>query len=68
MGGWGQRLLALGLLLGVIGGGPLLVLALFVPDAPAVIPVLLSLTVLPLGAVCVVAGLIALALGWMRRR
>lgn len=64
---WGMAFLQLGALLLAIGLLPALFMAIFMPATPALVPVLLSLSVAPLGAVCFIAGLLMWAVGLARR-
>ena len=65
---WGTAFLKLGLLLLAIGLLPALVMAVVFPSAtPAAIPALLSLSVAPLGGICLLAGLAMWAIGAARR-
>lgn len=63
---WGVAFLRLGALLLAIGLVPALFVAVFMPATPPLIPALLSLSVAPLGAVCLIAGLLMWALGRAR--
>lgn len=64
---WGIAFLQLGALLLAIGLLPALFMGVFMPTTAALVPALLSLTVAPLGAVCLIAGLVMWAIGWARR-
>lgn len=64
---WGIAFLQLGALLLAIGLLPALFMGLFMPSTAALVPALLSLTVAPLGAVCLTAGLLMWAFGLARR-
>lgn len=64
---WGIAFLQLGALLLAIGLLPALFMAVFMPATPALVPALLSLSVAPLGAVCLIAGLLMWAIGAVRR-
>lgn len=64
---WGLAFLQLGLLLLAIGLLPALGMMVLAPAANAMVPALLSLTVAPLGALCLVAGLVMWSVGVVRR-
>jgi hypothetical protein len=64
---WGIAFMQLGALLLAIGLLPLVVMATLFPGAPALVAVLLSLSVAPLGGLCVIAGLIMWGIGRFRR-
>lgn len=63
---WGIAFIQLGALLLAIGLLPGVVLALLFPGTTSLVPVLLSLSVAPLGG-CLATGLIVWAAGKLRR-
>lgn len=65
---WGTAFLQLGALLAAIGLLPALVMALFFPHGPSAVPVLLSLSVAPLGLVCLATGGLMWLVALLRRR
>jgi uncharacterized membrane protein YiaA len=64
---WSQAFAKLGALLLVIGAGPALIGLWLFPQWDPLIPALLSLTVAPIGALCLVAGIILWLVGLARR-
>lgn len=64
---WGIAFIRLGLLLLAVGLLPALFMGFFMPATPAVIPALLSLSVGPLGALCLLAGLVMWMIALVRR-
>ena len=64
---WGIAFIQLGALLLAIGLIPLVVMTLLFPGVSALVPVLLSLSVAPLGALCIISGLVMWAIGAARR-
>lgn len=64
---WGIAFLQLGALLAAIGLGPLIVMGLLFPNASPLVPVLLSLTVAPLGGLSLVIGLSMWLIGLARQ-
>ncbi|MAN77184.1 MAG: hypothetical protein CML24_08305 [Rhizobiales bacterium] len=64
---WGIAFIQLGALLLAIGLLPLGVMATLSPGASALVPVLLSLSVAPLGGLCLLAGLVMWGIGTLRR-
>jgi len=64
---WGTAFLQLAALLLAIGLLPLVALGLFFPGAPSMLPVLLSLTVAPLGGLSLVIGLTMWLVGLVRQ-
>lgn len=64
---WSIAFLQLGLLLLAVGALPALGMMLIAPGANAPVPVLLSLTVAPLGAVSLLAGAVMWAVALARR-
>ncbi|GGA45282.1 hypothetical protein [Pelagibacterium lentulum] len=63
---WAIAFGQLGLLLAVIGAGPALVMMVVAPSSNALLPVLLSLTVAPLGALCLLTAAIMWLVGRIR--
>jgi hypothetical protein len=61
---WSYVFLKLGLLLLVLGLAPTLVAGLLFPGADPLIPLLLALSVTPLGALCLLVG----AIMWLTAR
>ena len=64
---WGIAFLQLGALLLAIGLLPVLVTGLLFPGANPLVPILLSLTVAPLGAVSFALGLAMWGIGLVRQ-
>jgi hypothetical protein len=64
---WGKLLLRLGLVLLALGLVPVLAIGTILPEVDPVLPVLLSLTVAPLGALSLVAALILFLAALVRR-
>lgn len=64
---WGIAFIQLGALLLAIGLIPLVVMTLLFPGVSALVPVLLSLSVAPLGALCIISGLVMWAIGAAQR-
>ncbi|MBI4922078.1 MAG: hypothetical protein HY834_10035 [Devosia nanyangense] len=64
---WGKLLLRLGLVLLALGLVPVLAVGTILPEVDPLIPVLLSLTVAPLGALALVAALILFLAALARR-
>jgi hypothetical protein len=64
---WSYVFLKLGLLLLILGAAPALIAGLFFPGADPLVPVLLSLSVAPLGALALLAGAIMWVAGRLRR-
>jgi|TARA_A100001391_G_scaffold49640_4_gene30039 hypothetical protein len=64
---WGIAFIQLGALLLAIGLVPLGIMATLFPGVSALVPVLLSLSVAPLGGLCLLAGLVMWGIGAVRR-
>lgn len=64
---WGIAFLQLGALLLAIGFVPVGLMTILSPSDPGALPILLSLSVAPLGAVCLIAGLLLWTIGAVRR-
>ncbi|AEQ52167.1 hypothetical protein [Pelagibacterium halotolerans] len=64
---WGIAFMQLGVLLLAIGLLPLVVMATLFPGASTLVPVLLSLSVAPLGGLCLISGFVMWAIGTVRR-
>lgn len=64
---WGVAFIRLGLVLLAVGLLPALFMGLFMPATPALIPALLSLSVAPLGGLCLFAGLVMWTIALVRR-
>jgi hypothetical protein len=64
---WSYVFLKLGLLLLVLGAAPVLITGLLFPGADPLVPVLLSLSVAPLGALTLLAGAIMWVAGRLQR-
>ncbi|MEQ8447824.1 MAG: hypothetical protein RIB57_18225 [Pelagibacterium sp.] len=64
---WGIAFIQLGALLLAIGLVPLGIMATLFPSVSALVPVLLSLSVAPLGGLCLLAGLVMWGIGAVRR-
>lgn len=64
---WSYVFLKLGLLLLVLGLAPVLITGLLFPGADPLVPVLLSLSVAPLGALSLLAGAIMWVVGRIQR-
>lgn len=64
---WGIAFLQLAAILLAVGLLPVAVMSAFFPRGPSAVPILLSLSVAPLGALCLVIGLVMWAMGWARR-
>jgi hypothetical protein len=64
---WSYVFLKLGLLLLVLGAAPVLIAGLLFPGADPLVPVLLSLSVAPLGALSLLAGAIMWVVGRIQR-
>lgn len=64
---WGLAFLQLGVLLLAIGLLPVIVMGAIFPQAAMTVPILLSLSVAPLGALCFLTGLVMWAIGAARR-
>lgn len=64
---WGTAFLQLGALLLAIGLLPMIIMGMLLPEAAMTVPILLSLSVAPLGALCLVTGLVMWAIGAVRR-
>ncbi|MEP7241738.1 MAG: hypothetical protein ABI697_12700 [Devosia sp.] len=65
---WAKLLLRLGLVLLLLGLGPLLLLGTLLPDLDPFVPVFLSFTIGPLGAVVLLLGIIPFLVALLRRR
>ncbi|WP_417583869.1 hypothetical protein [Pelagibacterium sp.] len=63
---WGIAFIQLGMLLLAIGLVPLAIMALLFPGVSNLVPVLLSLSVAPLGGLCLIAGLVMWGIGKVR--
>lgn len=64
---WGIAFIQLGALLLAVGLMPLVVMTTLFPGVSTLVPVLLSLSVAPLGALCLISGLAMWAIGAARR-
>ena len=64
---WGIAFIQLGALLLAIGLVPLGIMGTLFPGVSALVPVLLSLSVAPLGGLCLLAGLVMWGIGAVRR-
>jgi polyferredoxin len=64
---WAKIWLRLGAVLLLVGIAPLLVQQYVLPDISPIVPVLLSVMVAPLGALCLVVGVILFLVAWARR-
>ena len=64
---WGIAFIQLGALLLAIGSVPFGIMATLFPGVSALVPVLLSLSVAPLGGLCLLAGLVMWGIGAVRR-
>lgn len=65
---WSRLLLRLALTLLVLGLAPLLVVGTVLPQIDPLVPVMLSLTVAPLGGLFLIAALILFLAALVRRR
>ena len=65
---WAKIWLRLGAVLLVVGIGPLLVQQFVLTDINPIIPTLLTVSVAPLGAICLTVGIILVLVAWVRRR
>lgn len=65
---WGKLLLRLGLVLLAVGLIPVLAIGTILPQFDPLIPVLLSLTAAPLGALALLAAFILFLAALVRRR
>ena len=64
---WGIAFIQLGARLLAIGLVPFGIMATLFPGVSALVPVLLSLSVAPLGGLCLLAGLVMWGIGAVRR-
>lgn len=64
---WGIAFLQLSAVLLAVGLLPVVLMTLISPSDPGTLPILLSLSVAPLGGVCLIAGLLLWAIGSVRR-
>lgn len=64
---WSFAFMQLGLLLLAIGLLPALGMMIFAPGSNALLPALLSLTVAPLGGLCLATGLVMWLVAMVRR-
>lgn len=65
---WARLMLRLSLVLLAIGLVPLLAVGTILQGASPMIPVLLSLTIAPLGGLCLLATIILFLAAWVRRQ
>ena len=65
---WAKVMLRLGLVLLLVGVGPLLVLQFLLPQMDPIVPVLLSVMVAPLGAIFLGIAIILFLVALVRRR
>ena len=64
---WAIAFLQLGLLLLAVGALPALVMGILAPTSNALLPMLLSLTVAPLGALVILTGAVLWVAGRLQR-
>lgn len=65
---WAKLFLRLGLVLLAVGLAPLLLTATVLTSWDQLVPIILSLSVAPLGAICFTVGLILFLAALLRRR
>jgi hypothetical protein len=65
---WAKLTLRLALVLLAVGLLPIIAIGTVLPAVSPIIPVMLSVTVAPLGAFCLLAALILFLAAWVRRR
>lgn len=64
---WGVAFLQLSAVLLAVGLVPVVLMTIISPSDPGTLPILLSLSVAPLGGVCLVSGLLLWVIGAVRR-